>query len=64
MAHLIREVQPQVVLTFDPIGGYRHPDHIAIHKATVQAFDLAASADFADPEGLLPFQADASISTR
>ena len=22
----IRELQPQVVLTFDPIGGYRHPD--------------------------------------
>ena len=59
VAHLIREVRPQVVLTFDPIGGYRHPDHIAIQQATVQAFDLAASADFADPEGLPPFQADA-----
>jgi len=37
----IEELKPQVVLTFDPIGGYRHPDHIAIHKATVQAFELA-----------------------
>ncbi len=37
----IREIQPQVVVTFDPIGGYRHPDHIAIHEATVMAFDLA-----------------------
>lgn len=59
VAHLIREVQPQVVLTFDPIGGYRHPDHIAIQKATVLAFDLAASADFVDPEDLPSFQADA-----
>ena len=59
VAHLIRQVQPQVVLTFDPIGGYRHPDHIAIQQATVQAFDLAASADFGDPDGLLPFQPDA-----
>lgn len=58
VAHIIREVRPQVVLTFDPIGGYRHPDHIAIQQATVQAFDLAASADFVDPEGLPPFQAD------
>ena len=58
VAHLIREVQPQVVLTFDPIGGYRHPDHIAIQQATVQAFTLAASPDFTDPEGLPPFQAD------
>ena len=39
--HYIRALRPQVVLTFDPIGGYKHPDHIAIHKATVQAFELA-----------------------
>jgi len=34
----IRESRPQVVITFDPIGGYRHPDHIVIHRATEQAF--------------------------
>jgi hypothetical protein len=28
----IRELKPQVVLTFDPIGGYKHPDHIHIHR--------------------------------
>jgi LmbE family N-acetylglucosaminyl deacetylase len=39
---IIREIKPQVVVTFDPIGGYRHPDHIAIHKATVMAFQAAA----------------------
>ncbi len=37
----IRRVKPQVVITFDPIGGYRHPDHIAIHRATVEAFRMA-----------------------
>jgi LmbE family N-acetylglucosaminyl deacetylase len=37
----IRRLRPQVVLTFDPIGGYRHPDHIACHNATVLAFDAA-----------------------
>ena len=37
----IRRLRPQVVLTFDPVGGYHHPDHIAIHKATVQAFHAA-----------------------
>jgi LmbE family N-acetylglucosaminyl deacetylase len=56
VAHLIRQIKPDVVLTFDPIGGYRHPDHIAIHNATVQAFGLAASDIFEDPEGLPPFQ--------
>ena len=38
IAHYFRMLQPQVVVTFDPIGGYRHPDHIAIHNATVRAF--------------------------
>ena len=56
VAHLIRQVRPEVVVTFDPIGGYRHPDHIAIQRATVLAFELAASPAFDDPEGLPPFQ--------
>jgi N-acetyl-1-D-myo-inositol-2-amino-2-deoxy-alpha-D-glucopyranoside deacetylase len=43
----IRTLKPQVVLTFDPIGGYRHPDHIAIQKATVRAFEQAGNPGFA-----------------
>jgi len=42
----IRELKPEVVLTFDPIGGYKHPDHIHIHKATVLAFEKANDASF------------------
>jgi len=56
IAHIMRQIKPDVVLTFDPIGGYRHPDHIAIQKATVRAFDLVADEGFSDPEGLPPFQ--------
>jgi LmbE family N-acetylglucosaminyl deacetylase len=41
----IRLLKPQVVITFDPIGGYRHPDHIAIHQATVKAFFAANDPD-------------------
>ncbi len=37
----IRRLRPHVVITFDPIGGYRHPDHIAIQRATVEAFHAA-----------------------
>jgi LmbE family N-acetylglucosaminyl deacetylase len=37
----IRNLKPQVVVTFDPIGGYHHPDHIMIHNATVKAFNAA-----------------------
>ena len=40
----IRRLKPQVVITFDPIGGYRHPDHIAIHRATVEAFRMAGDS--------------------
>jgi LmbE family N-acetylglucosaminyl deacetylase len=51
----IRELQPEVVITFDPIGGYHHPDHIAIHNATVKAF-YAASDGAQYKDGLEPFQ--------
>jgi N-acetyl-1-D-myo-inositol-2-amino-2-deoxy-alpha-D-glucopyranoside deacetylase len=42
----IRKLRPPVVLTFDPIGGYYHPDHVAIHRATVRAFELAGDPSF------------------
>jgi LmbE family N-acetylglucosaminyl deacetylase len=52
----IRQVRPHVVITFDPIGGYRHPDHIITHQATVQAFHAAGDPDqFPDP-ALPPYQ--------
>ena len=42
---VLRAVRPQVVVTFDPFGGYGHPDHIAAHQATVRAFEAAGRAD-------------------
>jgi LmbE family N-acetylglucosaminyl deacetylase len=39
---LIRELRPQIVLTFEPFGIYGHPDHIAVSRYTTQAFHLAA----------------------
>ena len=51
----IRELKPDIVITFDPIGGYKHPDHIHIHKATVMAFEKADDASF-HPEAGAPFQ--------
>nr|NIY11953.1 hypothetical protein [Gemmatimonadota bacterium] len=32
IASHIRELRPQVVVTFDPFGAYGHPDHIAISQ--------------------------------
>jgi mycothiol S-conjugate amidase len=51
----IRELKPDVVITFDPIGGYKHPDHIHIHKATVLAFEKANDASF-HPEAGSPYK--------
>jgi LmbE family N-acetylglucosaminyl deacetylase len=45
ITHYIRKLRPDVVITFDPIGGYRHPDHLAIHHATVKAFFAAGKPD-------------------
>jgi LmbE family N-acetylglucosaminyl deacetylase len=38
LTRLIRRHQPQVMLTFDPNGGYGHPDHIKIHQAALIAY--------------------------
>jgi LmbE family N-acetylglucosaminyl deacetylase len=50
----IRELKPDVVLTFDPIGGYRHPDHIHIQRAATLAFERANDPLFF-PEAGAPF---------
>lgn len=44
---IMRRLQPQVVHTFEPYGGYGHPDHVAIHHHTVAAFHAAG-----DPQQL------------
>jgi LmbE family N-acetylglucosaminyl deacetylase len=54
VAHYFRLLQPQVVITFDPIGGYRHPDHIAIQRATVRAFEAGEELRQAVPDDGLP----------
>lgn len=51
----IRALRPDVVITFDPIGGYKHPDHIHIHKAATLAFEKANDPHF-HPEAGAPFQ--------
>lgn len=56
---LIRELKPQVVLTFDRSGGYFHPDHIHIHKATTLAFHKSGDSVQCSPQleaGLTPHQ--------
>jgi N-acetyl-1-D-myo-inositol-2-amino-2-deoxy-alpha-D-glucopyranoside deacetylase len=40
LADVLREVRPQVVVSYDSIGGYRHPDHIRAHEITTAAAAL------------------------
>lgn len=41
---LIRSLRPAVVLTFEPHGGYGHPDHMAIHRFASEAFKISGDA--------------------
>ncbi len=39
---VIREVRPQVLVTYDDFGGYGHPDHVQAHRVATYAAALAA----------------------
>jgi N-acetyl-1-D-myo-inositol-2-amino-2-deoxy-alpha-D-glucopyranoside deacetylase len=41
LARVLREVRPHVVVTYEPGGGYGHPDHVRAHEITMRALDLA-----------------------
>lgn len=47
LAAIIEEFRPHVVVTYDPDGGYGHPDHIQAHRVTTQA---VAAASWAVPK--------------
>ena len=42
---VIRDLRPHVVVTYDPNGGYGHPDHIRAHEVTTAAVAAAAGPD-------------------
>ncbi len=45
LAAIIRRERPHVVVTYPEDGGYPHPDHIANHRVTMRAIDVAAGDD-------------------
>jgi N-acetyl-1-D-myo-inositol-2-amino-2-deoxy-alpha-D-glucopyranoside deacetylase len=51
---VIREVRPQVLVTYDANGFYGHPDHIQAHRVARRAFDRAGG------HGLAKFYATAA----
>ncbi|WDV54327.1 N-acetyl-1-D-myo-inositol-2-amino-2-deoxy-alpha-D-glucopyranoside deacetylase [Streptomyces coeruleorubidus] len=44
LVEVIREVRPQVLVTYDDNGGYGHPDHIQAHRVAMRAVELSAEA--------------------
>jgi LmbE family N-acetylglucosaminyl deacetylase len=46
----IRRIQPDVIVTFGPDGGYGHPDHIAISQFTTAAAICAADSNYSSDE--------------
>ena len=45
LVRIIREIKPDVLITFGPDGIYGHYDHIAAYRWTIIAADLAADPD-------------------
>ena len=46
LVEVIRSVRPQVLVTYDPDGGYGHPDHIQAHRVAMRAAELAADPGY------------------
>ncbi|MDQ1708675.1 MAG: N-acetyl-D-myo-inositol-2-amino-2-deoxy-alpha-D-glucopyranoside deacetylase [Frankiaceae bacterium] len=44
LVRVVRDVRPQVLVTYDDNGGYGHPDHIQAHRVAVAAYDAAGDA--------------------
>jgi N-acetyl-1-D-myo-inositol-2-amino-2-deoxy-alpha-D-glucopyranoside deacetylase len=44
LAEVIRECRPQVVVGYEPGGGYGHPDHVHAHRVTMRAVVLAGES--------------------
>jgi N-acetyl-1-D-myo-inositol-2-amino-2-deoxy-alpha-D-glucopyranoside deacetylase len=43
---IIRDLRPHVVVTYDPDGGYGHPDHIHAHEVTTAAVAASGGTDY------------------
>ncbi len=46
LVKIIRELKPQVLVTYDEFGGYGHPDHIQTHRVAMHAAQIAGLRGF------------------
>jgi len=52
LREVIADVKPHVIVTFEPHGGYYHPDHLAIQRAATAAFFSSGAMGQDAPERL------------
>ncbi|OFE16795.1 N-acetyl-1-D-myo-inositol-2-amino-2-deoxy-alpha-D-glucopyranoside deacetylase [Humibacillus sp. DSM 29435] len=45
VATVVRDLRPDVVVTYDRFGGYEHPDHVQTHRVTRTALASLADTD-------------------
>ncbi|MDI2128926.1 N-acetyl-1-D-myo-inositol-2-amino-2-deoxy-alpha-D-glucopyranoside deacetylase [Yinghuangia seranimata] len=50
LVEIVRELRPQVLVAYDEIGGYGHPDHIQAHRVAMRAAELAADPAYGEGE--------------
>lgn len=43
---VIRDRRPQVLITYNEVGGYGHPDHIQAHRVAMYAYQLAGMSHY------------------
>jgi LmbE family N-acetylglucosaminyl deacetylase len=59
---VIREVRPQVLLTWPPDGLSGHPDHVAVSRWTASAFEQAAALEPDAPAALYHLAVSRSVA--
>lgn len=51
LVEIVRNFRPQVMTTYDELGGYPHPDHIRAHEVALHAFEVAGDPNFYPESG-------------
>ncbi|MGH3423420.1 MAG: N-acetyl-1-D-myo-inositol-2-amino-2-deoxy-alpha-D-glucopyranoside deacetylase [Nocardioidaceae bacterium] len=54
LVEVVREVRPQVIVSYDANGFYGHPDHIQAHRVARRAFEKAGDPSYAPGEPWRP----------
>ncbi len=54
LVSIVREVRPQVIVTYDANGFYGHPDHIQAYRVAWRAFERASDPSFGTGEPWRP----------